>query len=66
VRPPSRSRLAEQGGREAKVSVTAEHDGSDFDQAMTATIADDLAERLGYGLQLLIDGVRSQLAIEAA
>jgi hypothetical protein len=48
-----------EGGWEAKAH---EHDGSDFDQVVTATIGADPADRFAYGLQLLIDGIRAQLA----
>jgi hypothetical protein len=49
------------GDWKARASGSLEHDGSDFARAMTATIAADPAERFAYGLELLIDGIRSQL-----
>jgi TetR/AcrR family transcriptional regulator, tetracycline repressor protein len=62
IEEQAQAELAEQGGWEAKVAELTEHDGSYFDQAMTATITADPAERFAYGLQLFIDGIRTQLA----
>jgi tetracycline repressor-like protein len=59
IEEQAQAELAPQGGWEAKAH---EHDGSDFDQVVTATIGADPADRFAYGLQLLIDGIRAQLA----
>lgn len=64
IEEQAQAELAADGGWDAKALGFLEHDGSDFDQAITATIAADPAERFAYGLQLLIDGIRSQLPTE--
>jgi TetR/AcrR family transcriptional regulator, tetracycline repressor protein len=60
IEEQAQAELAEEGGWAAKVAGSAEHDGSYFDQAMTATITADPAERFAYGLQLLICGIGTQ------
>lgn len=66
IEEQAEAELADQGGWAAKASEFAEHDGSEFDRAMTATMTADPAERFTYGLQLVIDGIRSQLETQAA
>jgi TetR/AcrR family transcriptional regulator, tetracycline repressor protein len=56
--------LAAEGGWEAKAAGVTGHDGSYFDQAMTATVRSDPAARFDYGLRLLVDGIRAQLPSE--
>jgi TetR/AcrR family tetracycline transcriptional repressor len=62
IEEQAQAELAEQGGWKAKVAGFTEHDGSYFDQAMSATVTADPAERFAYGLQLFTDGIRTQFA----
>jgi TetR/AcrR family tetracycline transcriptional repressor len=61
IEEQAQAELAADGGWQAKAAGFLQRHGPDFDQAMTATIAADPADRFAYGLQLLIDGIRAQL-----
>jgi TetR/AcrR family transcriptional regulator, tetracycline repressor protein len=61
IEEQAQAELTAGGDWKARALGSLEPDGSDFDQAMAATIVADPAERFAYGLELLIDGIRSQL-----